>query len=136
MCHVPCAIVLKKSYKNKVKSAVNLQWTPMGSANEKMHSMVFCNQMRCLDCASHWSPLQIHYTRRLYNNSFITLFISKQWHLIFYLITIESYLFQSISKFMRYLLGSLIVSLVRLTLSSNATRIGRQKLHTMIYIQY
>ena len=37
-------------------------------------------------------------------------------------------------KIMRYLLGSLIVSLVRLTFSSNATRIGRQKLHTMIHI--
>ena len=60
-------------------------------------------------CAFHWSPLQIHC--RFYLISFITFLILNRWHLIFYLITIESILSQSISKFLRYLLGSSIVSL-------------------------
>ena len=35
-----------------IESAVSSQWTPMGSAIEKMHSMVFLNRVRCLDCVS------------------------------------------------------------------------------------
>ena len=49
----------------------------------------------------------------LYHISFI-IFILKRWHLIFYLITIESILFQNISAFLRYLqaVQGSIVSLV------------------------
>ena len=32
-----------------IKSAVSLQWTPMGSAIETTHSMVFLNRIRCFD---------------------------------------------------------------------------------------
>ena len=42
----------------------------------------------------------------------LQLLILKRWHLIFYIITIESIFFQSISKFSRCLLDSSIVSLV------------------------
>ena len=39
-------------------------------------------------------------------------FILKRLHLIFYIITIESTLFQPISKFLRYLLGTGIMFLI------------------------
>ena len=52
-----------------IKSAVSLQWTPMGSAIEISHSMVDRNRMGFLDCASHWSALQTDFIFK----TFITL---------------------------------------------------------------
>ena len=52
---------IKKLLKKYGKTAVNLHWSSARGTIETTHSIAKYHWVRCLDCASQWSPLQIHY---------------------------------------------------------------------------